>query len=85
MQKLNFLLAFFVAFFIGCTDSNDAVDCGCATAAAPVAEAPPAEEAVEVAPAVESTAPEAAPAVESTVSPASETTAVAPEPAAETH
>lgn len=71
MQKLNFVLAFALAFFAGCTDTaEDAVDCGCAApvaAAVEAAEAPAAEvaPAAPAAEAVMSEAPvvEAAPVV----------------------
>lgn len=80
MQKLNFVLAFALAFFAGCTDTaEEAVDCGCAPPAAaaevveaPVAEVAPAAPAAEAvmseAPAVEAApveVPAAAPVVES--------------------
>lgn len=85
MQKLNFLLAFFVTFFMGCAGSSDAADCGCAPTAAPAAEAPAAETAPTVAPAAEPAAVEAAPVAESVVTEAPSSTVSSAPPVVESH
>jgi hypothetical protein len=70
MQKLNFLLAFAVTFFVGCGGGSGAVDAGAPVAAAVETPAAAAVEAAPAAPAaaVEAVVESAAPAAEATMS-----------------